>query len=105
MSKSAFNSEAIRQIENHFYNLMMKDARVDPLISELIEENGLELPGLQELIDSGERVGWFSISGYMGGIHYTLIQEDDEIVLFMMTSSRMDDPDMAKTYKVLYLWV
>jgi len=59
-------SDTLCAIERHFHALIRQRA------GTLIDEHGLQLPNLSELLGASESKAWFPIPGMYGGFRYWL---------------------------------
>lgn len=64
MSEMEIPDDILAAIESNFHAVIMER------VGDLITENGVEMPKLRTLLDSGEKHAWFPVPGMYGGFHY-----------------------------------
>ena len=85
--------QVIRQIQGHFHTLIREHKDASYLVAEL------DLP-LLEGMDENHDSAFFQVPGMFGGFEYMLRRRNDEIVLFTIGGSRMDELHQSQMHKV-----
>ena len=77
--------EILQRLQQHFHDVIRERA------GELVDEAGIALPQLEELLDRPGHEGWFPVPGMYGGFHYVLKEADADLKLICASWCRVED--------------